>query len=79
VTGRVGAHGAGGHAVPDPAVECRVTSTHHPTDQTPHPTTPSRIVLSRPAQCLRHHKWMAACTDCRDARAADRQRAAASR
>jgi len=25
---------------------------------------------SRPARCLRHHVWMAACGDCRDARSA---------
>ena len=55
-----------------------MTSTHHPTDTT-QPTNPSRIVLPRAAQCLRHHKWMAACTDCKDARVADRPRAAASR
>jgi hypothetical protein len=56
-----------------------VTTVHHPTDQTQHPTTPSRMVLPRPAQCLRHHKWMAACTDCKDARGTDRPHAAASR
>jgi hypothetical protein len=34
-----------------------------PTDQVPvHPR--------RPARCLRHHVWMAACGQCREARAA---------
>ena len=32
---------------------------------------PNDPVTPRPrrARCLRHHVWMAACTDCRDARA----------
>ncbi|SDX64759.1 hypothetical protein SAMN05660209_00960 [Geodermatophilus africanus] len=30
---------------------------------------PVRPVL-RPARCLRHHVWMAACSDCRDAHTA---------
>jgi hypothetical protein len=71
------AHPAGGHAGAREPVEVGVSTVHHPTDQTN--PTPSRIVLQRPAQCLRHHKWMAACTDCRDARAATRPRAAARR
>ncbi|WP_217638098.1 hypothetical protein [Geodermatophilus poikilotrophus] len=29
---------------------------------------PARPVL-RPARCLSHHVWMAACSDCRDAHA----------
>lgn len=32
----------------------------------------------RPAQCLRHHVWIASCDDCRDARPLPRQRAASS-
>jgi hypothetical protein len=79
VSGRVRAHGVGGHAGHGAPVESGVTTVHHPTDQTQHPTTPSRMVLPRPAQCLRHHKWMAACTDCKDARGTDRPHAAASR
>jgi hypothetical protein len=29
-----------------------------------------RSETRRPARCFRHHKWMAACDDCRDVRAA---------
>ncbi|MFW3169689.1 hypothetical protein [Geodermatophilus sp. CPCC 206100] len=35
-------------------------TVHHPTD----PVRPD----PRPVRCLRHHVWMAACDDCRDAR-----------
>jgi hypothetical protein len=37
-----------------------VTTQHHPDDRTALPP--------RPARCLRHHVWMAACPACRDAR-----------
>jgi hypothetical protein len=50
---------------------------HHP-DQTEQPIQGPRVVLPRPVQCLRHHKWMAACADCREARAPG-SRAAAPR
>lgn len=71
--------GVRGHVLRGGPVESGVTTVHHPTDTTQPPTTPSRVVLPRPAQCLRHRKWMAACTDCRDARATDRLDAAAHR
>ena len=56
-----------------------MTTLHHPNGPEQSPTTLSRVSLARPAQCLRHHKWMAACDDCRDARTADRSRLAARR
>jgi len=39
-----------------------VSTKHHLTQITVQP--------SRPVRCLRHHVWMAACDDCRDARTA---------
>jgi len=36
---------------------------HDPNDQVP-------FDPRRPARCLRHHVWMAACDECRDVRAA---------
>jgi hypothetical protein len=47
-----------------------VSTTQHPNDKQNHVD-----LTPRPAQCLRHHVWMAACPDCRDARI-PRQRAA---
>ncbi|WP_167759042.1 hypothetical protein [Blastococcus sp. TF02A-35] len=40
-----------------------MSTTHHPNKRTTtHSTTPAR--------CLRHHVWMAACHDCRQAHGA---------
>jgi hypothetical protein len=51
---------APGHVRTLCVVESDVSTTNHPNRQ---------INLdSRPARCLRHHVWMAACDDCRDAR-----------
>jgi hypothetical protein len=44
-----------------------VSTTHHPNDP--------KNIADPPVRCLRHHVWMAACPDCRDARI-PRQRAA---
>jgi hypothetical protein len=48
-----------------------VSTTHHP--------DPKTTVPQREARCLRHHVWMAACDDCRDAHAVPRQRTATDR
>jgi hypothetical protein len=55
-----------------------VNTQHHPNTNTP---VPSRSRST--SRCHRHHVWMAACTDCRDAHAplvkAKRQRTTAAR
>ncbi|MGY1712564.1 hypothetical protein ACI8AC_23945 [Geodermatophilus sp. SYSU D00758] len=38
-----------------------MTVQHHPVHQI-------HVPSARPARCLRHHVWMAACDDCRTAR-----------
>ncbi|WP_164704396.1 hypothetical protein [Blastococcus litoris] len=43
-----------------------MSSTHH-LNQIP-------VQFSRHVRCLRHHVWMAACDDCRDARTARLER-----
>jgi hypothetical protein len=42
------------------------------------PNTHVQFRSDRPFQCLRHHVWMAACTDCRKAHTVDRKRASTS-
>jgi hypothetical protein len=76
VTGREGPSGprrrsVRGHAAGAFVVEEWVSTTHHPDTVT--------TVPQREARCLRHHVWMAACDDCRDAHAVPRQRTAADR
>jgi hypothetical protein len=41
-----------------------VSTTHHPISE----NTQIHDDQHRPARCLRHHVWMAACPDCHDAR-----------
>lgn len=62
MTGTAAEAGAGGHAEGGRFVEHRVTTRNHSDDRADR--------LPRPALCLRHHVWMAACDDCRDAHAA---------
>src|SRR5437764_1039480 len=51
-----------GHSGDPCSVDDRVSTTHDPD------TTKLIVPDERPVQCLRHHVWMAACADCRDAR-----------
>lgn len=65
----------GGHAVARGPVEMRVSTIHFPQETRNH----RRPDDHQPAQCLRHHVWMASCADCRDARPLPKQRAARGR
>jgi len=51
-----------------------VSTTYHRDQNTPVDPAPRRA-----ARCLRHHVWMAACDDCRDAHAVPRQPTATDR
>jgi len=51
-----------------------VNTTYHADQNDPVGPAPRRT-----ARCLRHHVWMAACDDCRDAHAVPRQRTTAER
>jgi hypothetical protein len=44
-----------------------------------HSNVTPRPETQRRARCLRHHVWMAACADCKDARALPAERAGRDR
>jgi hypothetical protein len=50
-----------------------VSTTYHPDPKNPVDPNPQHS-----ARCLRHHVWMAACDECREAHALPRPRTAAA-
>ncbi|RBY91205.1 hypothetical protein DQ241_05960 [Blastococcus sp. TF02A-30] len=45
-----------------------MSTTHHTHEPSSRLRDRVRTQADRQARCLRHHVWMAACDDCRDAR-----------